>query len=357
MVQYDMAQILGALLQKKGSDMHLSVGCPPKFRINGELISLNLPVLTPEDTKTLCLSVLSEEQKKILYKNYELDFAFTVEGLARFRGNIFFQRGSLAGAFRVIPIKVLTLEDLQLPDVFKEISSLPRGLVLVTGATGSGKSTTLAAMVDYINSNFQSHILTIEDPVEFVHQSKKALINQREIGADSVSFDIALKSSLRQDPDVILVGELRTLETISCALTAAETGHLVLGTLHTNSAISSLTRILNVFPDHQRDQVKVQLSMTLEAVVSQVLLPSLHGGRVMAFELMRRTPAISALIADGKFKQIYSYMQSGQIGTGMQTLNQMLIDFVDRKIISRDEALSNTNNLDELKKIMGLDEQ
>ena len=356
MLQYDMAQILGALMQKKGSDMHLSVGCPPKFRINGELISLNLPVLTPEDTKTLCFSVISDEQKKILFKNYELDFAFTIEGVARFRGNIFFQRGSLAGAFRVIPIKVLTLEDLRLPDVFKEISSLPRGLVLVTGATGSGKSTTLAAMVDYINSNFQSHILTIEDPVEFVHQSKKALINQREIGSDSMSFDVALKSSIRQDPDVILVGELRTLETISCALTAAETGHLVLGTLHTNSAISSLTRILNVFPDHQRDQVKVQLSMPLEAVVSQVLIPAMHGGRVMAFELMRRTPAISALIADGKFKQIYSYMQSGQSGTGMQTLNQMLMNFVEKNVISKDEALGNTNNLDELKKIMGMAE-
>ena len=356
MLQYDMAQILGALMQKKGSDMHISAGCPPKFRINGELISLNLPVLTPEDTKTLCLSVLSEDQKKLLYKNYELDFAFTVEGVARFRGNVFFQRGSLAGAFRVIPIKILTLEDLHLPDIFKEISSLPRGLVLVTGATGSGKSTTLAAMVDYINSNFQSHIITIEDPVEFVHSSKKALINQREIGADSVSFDIALKSSLRQDPDVILVGELRTLETISCALTAAETGHLVLGTLHTNSAISSLTRILNVFPDHQRDQVKVQLSMTLEAVVSQVLIPAMNGGRVMAFELMRRTPAISALIADGKFKQIYSYMQSGQSGTGMQTLNQMLMDFIDRKIISREEALGNTNNLDECKKLLGIED-
>ena len=356
MLQYDMAQILGALMQKKGSDMHISAGCPPKFRINGELISLNLPVLTPEDTKTLCLSVLSDDQKELLYKNYELDFAFTVEGVARFRGNVFFQRGSLAGAFRVIPIKVLTLEELNLPDIFKEISSLPRGLVLVTGATGSGKSTTLAAMVDYINSNFQSHIITIEDPVEFVHTSKKALINQREIGADSMSFDIALKSSLRQDPDVILVGELRTLETISCALTAAETGHLVLGTLHTNSAISSLTRILNVFPDHQRDQVKVQLSMTLEAVVSQVLVPAMHGGRVMAFELMRRTPAISALIADGKFKQIYSYMQSGQSGTGMQTLNQMLMDFVDRKVISREEALGCTNNLDEFKKLLGIED-
>lgn len=354
MLQYDMSQILGALIQKKGSDMHLSSGSPPKFRINGELISLNLPVLEPEDTKTLCLSVLTEEQKEILYKNYELDFAFTIEGVARFRGNIFFQKGSMAGAFRVIPIKILTLKDLNLPPVFEEISSLPRGLVLVTGATGSGKSTTLAAMVDYINSNYQSHILTIEDPVEFVHSSKKSLVNQREIGADSLSFDIALKSSLRQDPDVILVGELRTLETISCALTAAETGHLVLGTLHTNSAISSLTRILNVFPDHQRDQVKVQLSMTLEAVVSQVLVPAMHGGRVMAFELMRRTPAISALIADGKFKQIYSYMQSGQAGTGMQTLNQMLMDFVDRHVISKDEAIGNTNNLDEMKKMMGI---
>jgi twitching motility protein PilT len=300
----------------------------------------------------LCYSVLTEEQKKIFEKGKEIDLAFSVKNLARFRANIYFEKSAVAGVFRIIPETVYTIEELGLPPVLYELCAMPRGLVLVTGPTGSGKSTTLAAMVNYINENRYDHIVTIEDPIEFLHQNKKSMISQREIGDDTESFSRALKSVLRQDPNVVMIGELRDLETVQAAITISETGHLVFGTLHTNNCVSSLNRIIDVFPPHQQGQVRNQLSMTLEAVLSQMLLPSEKGGRVLAMEIMRANSSVRSLIHEGKFNQIYSSIQSGQAESNMQTMNQSLFKLVIGGYVSKELALSKSSNPDELMELI-----
>jgi twitching motility protein PilT len=347
-MDFTITQLFKTLVDEGGSDLHLASGTPPRVRIHGSLVPLRLPPLSPKDVEELCLCVLSDEQRKVLEVKREVDLAFTVKNLARFRANIYYDSGNVAGAFRVIPHKIPTIADLQLPKIAEQLCRLPRGLVLVTGQTGSGKSTTLAAMVNYINETRPDHIVTIEDPIEYVHTHKNCVINQREVGDDTNSFAMALRSVLRQDPDVIMVGELRDLETISAALTAAETGHLVFGTLHTNNCVSTLNRLIDVFPPHQQNQIRAQLSMTLEAVFSQILIPSIKGGRVLGMEIMRVNTPIKALIAEGKFNQIYSSMQSNQSETGMQTMNQCLCKLVERRLISKEMALSKTHKYDEL---------
>jgi twitching motility protein PilT len=338
-MQFTLPQLLKALIDQKGSDLHISPDTPPRLRIDGALLPIDIPALTPQDCSQLCYSVLTEEQRKEFEENHEIDLAFTVKNLARFRANIYLQKSAVCGAFRVIPFKIHSLRDLQLPPMVEKLCSLPRGLILVTGPTGSGKSTTLAAMINHINETRQDHILTIEDPVEFTHQHKQSLVNQREVGQDTKSFARALKSALRQDPDVILVGELRDLETVSLAVTAAETGHLVFATLHTNSSISTLSRIIDVFPAAQQSQIRGQIAGVLQATISQNLLPSMMGGRVLALELMIPNAAIRNLIREDKFNQIYSSMQTSQDQTGMQTLNQSLLQLVERRHISPQAAL------------------
>ncbi len=347
-MNYSLPQLLKALIDQGGSDLHLSCETPPRLRIDGNLLPLDLPALNSQDVKTLCYSVLTEDQKKDFEGQRELDLAFSVKNLARFRANIFLQKGNVSGVFRVIPFRIFSLEELALPPIVKHLCSIPNGLVLVTGPTGSGKSTTLASMVNHINTTRQDHIITIEDPIEFVHSHKGCVINQREIGSDTVSFARALKSALREDPDVVLVGELRDLETISMALTTAETGHLVFATLHTNSCVSTLTRVIDVFPPHQQTQVRTQLSMTLMGVLSQQLLPATNGGRVMAMEIMIPNKAIRNLVREDKLHQIYSSMQSGQENSGMQTYNQALLSLVERRFISMDLARETTNEPEEL---------
>ena len=347
-VNYTLAQLLKTVVDQGASDLHVATGSAPRLRIDGQLLPLDLPPLEPNQAMELCYSVLTEMQKKTFEQKKELDLAFSVKNVARFRANIYYEGNNIAGAFRLIPFKVYTIEELGLPPVMKDLAGLPRGLVLVTGPTGSGKSTTLAAIIDYINSTRYDHIVTIEDPIEFLHSHKNCVINQREVGEDTDSFANALKSILRQDPDVVMVGELRDLETISMALTVAETGHLVFGTLHTNTCVSSLNRIIDVFPPHQQPQIRIQLSMTLEAVISQLLVPSQKGGRVSAMEIMRTNNAIKALISEGKFNQIYSAMQSGQADSNMQTMSQSLFHLANRGFISKDLALSKAPNQDEL---------
>jgi len=298
-------QLLKAQAEQDASDLHISVGSPPQMRIHGDLCPVKLDPLTSQDTETLCYSILTDDQKRQFEEELELDLSFALKNVARFRGNIFRSKGAVAGVFRLIPHEVRPFESLNLPPAVGKLCDLPRGLVLVTGATGSGKSTTLAAMIDKINQTYPSHILTIEDPVEFVHQHKRSLVNQREVGQDTKNITKALKSSLRQDPDVVLIGEMRDLETISAALTIAETGHLVFGTLHTNSTVSTMTRIIDVFPAHQQAQIRNQLASTLQAVISQVLLPCLSGGRIMAAELLIPNPAIRSQIREDKLHQIY----------------------------------------------------
>ncbi len=338
-MQFTLPQLLKALIEQKGSDLHISPETPPRLRIDGALLPIDIPALTPQDCSQLCYSVLTDEQRKEFEENHEIDLAFTVKNLARFRANIYLQKGAVCGAFRVIPFKIHSLRDLQLPPIVERLCSLPRGLILVTGPTGSGKSTTLAAMINHINETRQDHILTIEDPVEFTHQHKQSMVNQREIGQDTKSFARALKSALRQDPDVILVGELRDLETVSLAVTAAETGHLVFATLHTNSSISTLSRIIDVFPAAQQSQIRGQIAGVLQATISQNLLPSLTGGRVLAIEVMLPNAAIRNLIREDKFNQIYSSMQTSQEQTGMQTLNQSLLQLVERRHITPQAAI------------------
>ncbi len=312
-----------------------------------------MPPLKADDVKELIYWSLSEDQKIRFEKTNELDFSFGVPGLSRFRGNCFVQRGSIAGVFRRIPHKVLSFEELGLPPVVQEIAKKPRGLVLVTGATGSGKSTSLASIIDKINTEQRVHILTIEDPIEFVHDHKLAIVNQREVGADTFGFKDALKHALRQDPDVVLIGEMRDQETVSAALTIAETGHLVFGTLHTNSAVSSITRIIDVFPPHQQQQIRVQISMGLICVMSQQLLPRATGaGRILAMEIMVPNSAIRNLIREDKLHQVYSQMQVGQAGSGMQTMNQSLASLVMRQAITIEEAFMATGDADELRQIL-----
>ncbi len=345
--------LLKAVVEKGASDLHLTVGSPPQLRIDGQLVQLNTPPLQPQDTKQLAYSVLTEAQKHRFEEERELDFAFSIRGLARFRGNIYMQRGAVAAAFRHVPSQIVPIEKLGLPPVVGTLVEKPRGLILVTGPTGSGKSTTLAAMIDKINKERRGHIITIEDPIEFVHQHQNCLVNQREVGADTESFGKALKYILRQDPDVVLVGEMRDRETVEAALKISETGHLALATLHTNSAVQTINRIIDIFPPNQQTQVRVQLSFVLEGVISQTLIPLASGrGRVLACEVMIPNPAIRNLIREDKIHQIYSQMQMGQNKFGMQTMNQSLASLVQRRLISIDEAMARSSDPEELRNIL-----
>jgi twitching motility protein PilT len=346
--------LLRLMLQRGGSDLHITVGCAPGIRQRGEIVPVeNMQPLTPRDTMEMILGLLSEEQRRRFETELELDFAYSIPGISRFRANVFQQRNSMGAVFRVIPIQIPTIEDLSLPRVCKYLAERPRGLVLVTGPTGSGKSTTLAAMVDHINENRAVHIITLEDPIEFMHRNKKAYVNQREVGEDTHSFGSALKRVLRQDPDVILVGEMRDLETISAAITAAETGHLVLATLHTTGGPETVDRVIDVFPPHQQQQVRMQLSTTLEGVLSQVLLRSTDGrSRTMAMEIMLGIPAISNLIREGKTHQMETIIQGGA-QTGMQTLDQHLKNLLTAGKITFEEAISKAKNPRELANMMG----
>jgi twitching motility protein PilT len=345
-----MPQLLKAMLDKGASDLHITTGSPPQLRIDGELIPLRVDPLTPAETRELCYSILSDAQKLRFEEDQEIDLSFGIKNLARFRANIFMQRSAVAGAFRLIPFKIIPLGELGLPPIIEELCNKPRGLVLVTGPTGSGKSTTLASMIDKINTEHRSHIMTIEDPIEYLHPHKGCLVNQREIGADTQSFKRALKYILRQDPDVVLIGEMRDLETIEAALTVGETGHLAFATLHTNSCVQTINRIVDVFPPYQQPQVRAQLSFTLEGVVSQTLVPKASGsGRILACEVMVPNPAIRNLIREDKIHQIYSQMQIGQAKFGMQTLNQCLSQLFFRKQITLEDALGRSSDVDELK--------
>ena len=333
----DIAELLGFTHQNGASDLHLSSGMPPMIRVDGEVKKLKLPELDAEAVQKMVIDIMNDYQRKTLEENLEVDFSFELPKVARFRVNAFFQNRGPAAVFRTIPSEVLTLEDLKAPKIFETISNNPKGLVLVTGPTGSGKSTTLAAMIDYINKTRNDHILTVEDPIEFVHQSQKSLINQRELHQHTHSFANALKSALREDPDIILVGELRDLETIRLALTAAETGHLVFGTLHTTSAAKTIDRIVDVFPGEEKNLVRSMLSESIRAVIAQTLLKKIGGGRVAAHEILIRTNAIANLIREDKVAQMYSALQTGQ-QHGMQTLDQCLEDLMAKRLISPADA-------------------
>ncbi|MCA9621598.1 MAG: type IV pilus twitching motility protein PilT [Myxococcales bacterium] len=351
--QFSLQQLLKVMVEKGASDLHVTAGSAPLLRIDGSIIPLKLPQLTPSQAKALAYEVLSEEQKIAFEKNSELDFAFSMKKVARFRGNLFVQRGCVAAVFRFIPYQVMTFEELGLPQVLADMTNKSKGLILVTGATGSGKSTTLAAMIDKLNTEQRLHIMTVEDPIEYVHVHKRCLINQREVGADTASFPTALKYILRQDPDVVLVGEMRDLETIESALTIAETGHLVFATLHTNSAVQSINRIIDVFPPHQQGQIRAQLSLTLAAVITQSLIPNAKGpGRCLALEVMVPNAAIRNLIREDKLHQIYSQMQVGQGESGMQTMNQSLYDLYMRGMVTIEDAAAHSGDFDELKSMI-----
>jgi len=334
-----LRQLLEEMVHRKASDLHLTAGVPPEFRIDGSITPSEFEVQTPETTASLAYSVMSDEQRKRFETTKELDFSFGIKNLSRYRANVFLQRGVVSMAIRQIPFEILPMERLGLPPVVREFTNRQRGLVLLTGPTGSGKSTTLAAMLDKINATRQSHIMTIEDPIEYIHHHKKCIVNQREVGADTTSFPTALKYVLRQDPDIILIGEMRDLETIEAALTIAETGHLVFATLHTNSTYEAVNRIVDVFPSDQQRQIYTQLAFTLEGVVTQQLIPRSRGtGRVMCAEVLVCTPAIKAIIREGKTHQIYSLMQAG-MKFGMQTMNQALLQAVLDKALSPEDAL------------------
>ena len=336
----DITQLLAFTVKNKASDLHLSAGLPPMIRVNGDVRRLNVEPLEHKQVFGMLYDIMNDAQRKIYEENLEVDFAFEIEGLARFRVNAFNQNRGAAGALRTIPSKILTLDQLNCPGIFGELSLRPRGLVLVTGPTGSGKSTTQAAMLNHLNENEYAHVLTVEDPIEFVHESKKCLINQREVGPMTHSFANALRSALREDPDAILVGELRDLETIRLAMTAAETGHLVFGTLHTSSAPKTIDRIIDVFPGEEKEMIRAMLSESMVAVISQTLCKLKDGsGRVAAYEIMIGTPAIRNLIREAKVAQMYSSIQTGT-GMGMQTLDQHLTDLVRRNVISASEARS-----------------
>ena len=342
----DITELLAFSVKNQASDLHLSSGLPPMIRVHGDVRRINLPPMEHKDVHAMVYDIMNDGQRKQYEESLETDFSFAVPNLARFRVNAFNQERGAAAVFRTIPSKVLTLEDLNAPKIFKDIAENPRGICLVTGPTGSGKSTTLAAMIDYINENHYGHILTVEDPIEFVHESKRCLINQREVHRDTLSFNNALRSALREDPDVVLVGEMRDLETIRLALTAAETGHLVFGTLHTSSAAKTIDRIVDVFPAAEKDMVRAMLSESLRAVISQTLLKTKDGkGRVAAHEIMIGTPAIRNLIRENKIAQMYSAIQTGQ-NVGMQTLDQCLTELVKRNQISNAEARLRAQNKD-----------
>lgn len=351
--KYSLQELLRVLIDQNGSDLHIAAGSPPRARVDGKLSPMKADVLTGIDTKNLCYSILTDVQKHIFEEENELDFSFGLKGLSRFRGNLFVQRGTVAGVFRTIPFKIKSFQELGLPQVIEDISKKPRGLVLVTGPTGSGKSTTLASMIDKINAERNEHIITIEDPIEYLHNSKSCLVNQREVGYDTHAFKKALKYILRQDPDVVLLGELRDMDTIETALTIAETGHLCFATLHTNSCVQTINRIVDVFPAHSQPQVRAQLSFVLEGVVSQILIPRADGrGRVMALEIMVPNSAIRNLIREDKIHQIYSQMQVGQAKFGMMTLNQCLMNLYTRRLISLDMAIGRSQEPDELRQML-----
>lgn len=340
-------------VSRGASDIHITAGTPPIIRVDGRLVPLiGYPILNPKDTQQLIYSFMNEKQKKNFEERKELDFSFGIRGLGRFRVNVFYQRGTVAAALRRIPYEIRSMEDLGLIPKVKDLCHLSMGLVLVTGPTGSGKTTTLASMIDYINSNFPHHVITIEDPIEYIYQHKKSVIAQREIGTDTDSFALALKYALREDPDVILVGEMRDLETIRAALTAAETGHLVFGTLHTNTAVQTINRIINVFPMEEQDQIRTELSFVLQGVISQRLLPKIGGGRVLIHEVMIPNTAIRNLIRENKIHQIYGLMQTGQAESGMQTMNQSLVNAVKNNLITLEDAFRISPDIEELKRML-----
>lgn len=342
----DITELLAFSVKNNASDLHISAGMPPMIRVDGDIRRINVPALEDKEVHSLIYDIMNDKQRKDYEEFLEADFSFELQDLARFRVNAFVQNRGRAAVFRTIPSRVLTLEDLKAPKIFQDVSMKPRGLVLVTGPTGSGKSTTLAGMVDYVNDNKHEHILTIEDPIEFVHNSKKCLVNQREVHRDTHSFSNALRSALREDPDIILVGELRDLETIRLALTAAETGHLVFGTLHTTSAAKTIDRVIDVFPEGEKMMVRSMLSESLQAVIAQTLLKRNGGGRVAAHEILIGTPAIRNLIREAKIAQMYSAMQTG-MSLGMQTLDHSLKQLVSKGVVSRQDAMAKANNKEE----------
>jgi twitching motility protein PilT len=347
-----LPELLNTLVSSEGSDLHITTDTPPQIRVHGHLRRLDGPDLTPSVTKQLAYSVLTDAQKKRFEETLELDFSFGIKGLARFRCNMFNQRGAVGAVYRLIPEKIRSFAELNLPPVLATLAERPRGLVLVTGPTGSGKSTTLAAMLDKINKERHDHILTIEDPIEFVHQHQSCLVNQREVHSDTQSFAMALRAALREDPDIVLIGEMRDLETVESALKIAETGHLTFGTLHTNSAAQTINRIIDIFPANQQSQIRTQLSLVLEGIVCQALLPRTSGGRIAALEIMIPTPAIRNLVREDKIHQIYSAMQTGQEKYGMQTMNQSLATLHQRKQITLETAMSASSNRDELQEMI-----
>jgi twitching motility protein PilT len=343
-----LSDLLKKMLELNGSDLHITTNSPPQIRIHGHMTPLDLPPLNPAETKQLAYSVMTDAQKHRFEEDFELDFSFGLKGLARFRANVFNQRGATAAVFRVIPFEIKSFNQLNLPPIVSKLCDKPRGLILVTGPTGSGKSTTLAAMLDKINTERHEHIITIEDPIEFVHPHKSCLVNQREVHQDTKSFTTALRAALREDPDVVLIGEMRDLETVESALRIAETGHLTFGTLHTNSAASTINRVIDVFPSHQQPQIRAQLSLVLEGILCQSLLPKIGGGRAMAMEILVPNPAIRNLIREDKIHQIYSAMQSGQDKFGMQTFNQSLATLYFQKQITQDVAIARSSMPEEL---------
>src|SRR5438552_777550 len=348
-----LSELLKKMAELGGSDLHITTNSPPQVRVDGHLRPLDYPELTPADTKQLAYSVLTDAQKHRFEETLELDFSFGIKGLSRFRANLFNQRGAVGAVFRAIPYEIKNFEALGLPPVVRKLCEKPRGLLLVTGPTGSGKSTTLAAMIDKVNQDRHEHIITIEDPIEFLHPHKNCIVNQREVHADTHSFGAALRACLREDPDVVLIGEMRDLETVETALRIAETGHLTFGTLHTNSAYSTINRIIDIFPSHQQAQIRTQLSLVLEGVMCQTLLPTSNGqGRVMAMEILIPNAAVRNLIREDKIHQIYSMMQTGQEKYGMQTLNQSLASLYLQKRINLDLALARSSNQDELQELI-----
>jgi twitching motility protein PilT len=350
----EFSDILKETVRLEASDLHIAVGSPPAVRIRGQLQRLDMPPFTSQQTRELIYSILNNDQRKRLETDWQVDFSYSIPNMARFRVNAYIQRASIGAAFRLIPSKIKSIEDLGLPTVLHEFAKKPRGLVLFTGPTGSGKTTSLAALVDEINKTRKEHIMTVEDPIEFLHLHKNCIVNQRELGNDAQSFELALKAALRQDPDVILVGEMRDLETISTALTAAETGHLVFATLHTQDTPQTVDRIIDVFPSHQQQQVRVQLSVALQGIVTQQLLPTADGsGRICCCEVLMLTPAVRNLIREGKTHQIYSVLQTSA-GQGMQSMDAALAQLVRKGKITRELAESRSGSPDELRRLMGL---
>lgn len=348
----DLADILVQVVEMEASDLHLTVGVPPILRVHGNLVKLPYPPLKPADTRDLVYSILTQDQRQHLETEWEIDFSYSMPSYARFRVNAYYQRNSVGAAFRLVPLSITRIDELGLPKVVHTFCQKPRGFVLVTGPTGSGKSTTLAAIIDEINETRSEHIMTVEDPIEFLHRHKQCIVNQREVGTDTRSFARALRSVLRQDPDVILVGEMRDLETIQTALTAAETGHLVFATLHTQDAPQSIDRIIDVFPPHQQEQVRVQIAATIQGIVTQQLLPKSNGqGRAVACEVLVPTPAVRNLIREGKTHQIYTVMQTGA-KYGMQTMDSALADLVRRGLIARDIAEARSSNPEDLGRLV-----